>query len=169
MFALPFSTTELVIGAGIFFAALSMAVLLSVRKKHPFPYERVPSILTPAEQQFYKVLKSVMQGRVIILSKVRIADILRVRGGSGRKDFWRHFSKISQKHIDFVLLEPQHFTTLCLIELDDKSHGQFHRRKRDEFVNRIMARAGIPLYRFTVRRQYDGAEILQRLSACLRF
>lgn len=164
----PFTSSEIVTATGILFAVFSIAVLLSVRNKYPYPYERVPSILTPPEQQFYKVLQSVLKGRVLIMPKVRIADILKVKSSISRKDFWRHFTKISQKHIDFVLLDPQRFTTLCLIELDDKSHEQFNRRKRDEFVNRIMAEAGIPLYRFSVRRHYDRAEILQTLNACLR-
>lgn len=165
---LLFTPIEITTVTGIFFVLLLMAVLLSIRGKHPYPYERIPSILNPPEQRFYKILKSVVGQQVIIFSKVRIADILKVKNSSKHKDFWRHFSKISQKHIDFVLLDPKHFTTLCLIELDDKSHGYFHRRKRDEFVNRIMAQSGIPLYRFAVRRHYNRAEILQKLSVCLR-
>ena len=101
------------------------------------------------------------------MAKVRIADLLEVRKSIKQKYFWSYFSKISQKHIDFVLIDPQTFITLCAIELDDKSHLKLDRMKRDRFVNQVMAQTGIPLYRFSVRRRYDRSEILERLKGCL--
>lgn len=136
-----------------------------MRKKEGTPYDCAPSLLTPPEQYFYKVLSSVIQDRAIIMAKVRIADILRVRSDIPEKTFWRHFSQISQKHIDFVLIHPQTFETLCLIELDDKSHTKSDRIKRDRFVNQIMYKAGLPLHRFQVRRRYSRDNISEMLRA----
>lgn len=100
------------------------------------------------------------------MAKVRVADLLKVRRSINKKHFWSYFSKISQKHIDFVLVDPQTFTTLCAIELDDKSHLNPDRMKRDRFVNQVMAETGIRLYRFSVRRRYDRKEIFERLNKC---
>ena len=161
------SQPEIFIGTVVFFVLFLCVVVLLAKKKHTYPYERLPSVLTSPEQQFYKALAYAVQGRVIILAKVRIADILKVRRGIPRKSFWRHFSQISQKHIDFILIDPQSFDTLCLIELDDKSHARFDRMERDRFVNQIMAKAGLPLHRFPVRRRYDRTEILQALNVSL--
>lgn len=94
-------------------------------------------------------------------------EIVQLRRGIPHKSFWRYFSQISQKHIDFVLIDPQSFATLCLIELDDKSHARLDRMARDRFVNQIMEQTGIPLHRLPVQRRYDRAEILQTLNPCL--
>lgn len=164
MIGMPLVSDQIFIGTISFLAVMLCIVVLSARRNTIEPYERVNSILTPAEQHFYKVLSSALQGRALIMAKVRIADLLKVRPSVSRKNFWRHFSQISQKHIDFVVIDPQNFTTLCLIELDDKSHAQFDRIKRDKFVNRIMAQTGLPLYRIPVRCRYDLATLLNMIG-----
>ena len=167
MINLPFTLQQLLIGGITFVVFLLFVVVLPARHTSAKPYERLPSILTPSEQHFYKVLSSVVKEQAIIMAKVRVADLLKVRRSMSKKHFWSYFSKISQKHIDFVLIDPQTFITLCVIELDDKSHLNLDRMKRDRFVNQIMAQTGIPLYRFSVRRRYDRSEILERLKGCL--
>ncbi len=167
MIYLSFSQPEIITGTAIFFMILLCAVVLLAKKKHGNPYERIQSILTPPEQRFYKALSFAVKDRAIITAKVRIADIIKVRHTIPRHSFWRHFSQISQKHIDFVLIDSQDFRTLCLIELDDKSHGRFDRIQRDRFVNQVMAQTEIPLHRFPVQRRYDCAEILRALIGSL--
>ena len=166
-FDIQFMQPEIIIGLAILAAVALYQIILIVLKRRIKPYERLDSILTAPEQRFYKVLQSALGGRALIMSKVRIADLIKVRRTIARRNFWRHFSKISQKHIDFVLVDPRTFETLCLIELDDKSHARRNRVQRDQFVNRIMAQTGIPLYRFPVRRHYNAAEILNTLSPAL--
>jgi len=163
---LPFTSQQLLIGGIVFIVLLLFVVVLPVRQTAAKPYERLPSILTPSEQHFYKILSSVVKEQAIIMAKVRVADLLKVRRSINKKYFWSFFSKISLKQIDFVLIDPQTFTTLCVIELDDKSHLKLDRMKRDRFVNQVMEQTGIPLYRFSVRRRYDRSEILKRLNDC---
>ena len=163
MFEIPFTSQQLLIGGIIL---LFIVVVVLVRSTSANPYQQLTSILTPSEQNFYKVLSSTVNGRAIIMAKVRIADLLKVRSNIKKKHFWSHFSKISQKHIDFVLIDPVTFKTICLIELDDKSHLRLGRSNRDKFVNRIMEQTGIPLYRFRVQRRYNRSDILQILSPC---
>lgn len=167
MIDIPFTPHQLLAGAVCFILLLFALVIFPARKNYAQPYERMTSILTPSEQQFYKVLFSVLEGRAIIMSKVRIADLLKVQKSIRKKYFWSYFSKISQKHMDFVLIDPQTFSTLCVIELDDKSHSKFDRMKRDKFINQIMAQTGIPLLRFSVRRRYDRGEIFEKIENCL--
>ncbi len=166
---ISFTSQQLLIGGIAFIVFLLFVVVLLARETSAKPYERLPSILTASEQYFYKVLLSVVKEQAIIMAKVRVADLLKVRRSIRKKHFWSYFSKISQKHIDFVLVDPQTFTTLCVIELDDKSHLNFDRMERDRFVNQVMAQVGIPLYRFRVQRRYDRSDILQILSSCLSY
>lgn len=167
MFDLSFTPQHLFIGGVAFIAFLFVVLVLPTRRISATPYERMTSILSPAEQHFYKVLSSTIGRRAIIMAKVRIADILKVNGRTKQKHFWSHFSKISQKHIDFVLLDPSTFKTIGLVELDDKSHYQFSRKQRDVFINQVMEQVGIPLYRFRVQRRYDRSEILEELEPSL--
>jgi len=169
MFDFPFNSQQLFVGSIGLIALLLIVVVFPVRNTSANPYQRLTSILTPSEQHFYKVLSSTIKGQAIIMVKVRIADLLKVRSTIKQKHFWSYFSKISQKHIDFVLIDPTTFKTICLIELDDKSHLRLGRSNRDKFVNRIMAQTGIPLYRFRVQRKYDRSDILQALSSCLSY
>lgn len=167
MFEIPFTSQQLFIGGIALITLMFVVVVFPAKNTSANPYERLSSILTPPEQHFYKVLSSTIKGQAIVMGKVRIADLLKVRSTIKQKHFWSYFSKISQKHIDFVLIDPTTFKTICLIELDDKSHLQLGRSNRDKFVNRIMAQTGIPLYRFRVQRRYDRSDILQTLSSCL--
>lgn len=164
---LSLTSQELLIGMALVVFLFSIIVLLA-QYRSAKPYERNPSILTPSEQRFYKALSSVVKERAIIMAKVRVADLLKVKRSINRKYFWSHFSKISQKHIDFVLIYPMTYQTLCVIELDDKSHLNFDRMKRDQFINQIMAQTGIPLCRFRVQRRYDRGEILAKLDSYLK-
>ena len=167
MFYIPFPPEQLAIGMSIFIGLALLWVLWSCKKGQYLPYERLDSVLTPPEQYFYRCLISTLKDRALIMPKVRIADIIKVRRSVPRQYFWRHFSKISQKHIDFVLIDPQTFRTLCVIELDDKSHVRIDRMQRDWFVNKVMAQTGIPIYRFPVRRRYNRSEIFHVLRPSL--
>lgn len=94
------------------------------------------------------------------MCKVRLADIVTCsetawRRGSG--------SPIAQKHLDFVLCDVHSTRFLAAIELDDRSHHRPDRRKRDRFVNRVLAEAGIDLIRFRARSRYCAIAIRQRV------
>lgn len=164
---IPFTTEQFTIGMATCITLTLLWVLWSSRKGQYRPYERLNSILTAPEQYFYRCLLSLLKDRVLIMPKVRIADIIKVRRHIPQQYFWQHFSKISQKHIDFVLVDPQTFKTLCVIELDDKSHVRVDRMQRDWFINKIMAQTGIPIYRFPVRRRYNRAKIFHVIRPSL--
>ena len=131
---MTYTPEHVMLGAVALLGISFVVIVLPALKKHTRPYERINSILTPAEQHFYKVLFSALNGRVLIMAKVRIADVLRVKHPMSDKAFLGRFSKISQKHIDFVLIDLTTFKTLCVIELDDKSHSRPHRILRDRFI-----------------------------------
>ena len=92
------SQPEIFIGTAVFFVLFLCVAVLLAKKTHAEPYERLPSVLTPPEQQFYKALASAVQGRAIIMAKVRIADILKVRRGIPRNRFGGTFKNITEAH-----------------------------------------------------------------------
>ncbi len=56
-------------------------------------------------------------------------------------------NKIDRKHVDFVLCDPHTMRPLVGIELDDATHGRVSRQARDEFVDEVLAAAGLFLER----------------------
>lgn len=169
MFNFPLSSFHFFIGGVGFTVFLFFIVLIPVAQTHRKFYEAIETILSPAEQHFYKVLKSVVDERTIIFVKVRLADLVKVNRKIKKQYFWTYHSKIAQKHIDYILIDPITFKLICAIELDDKSHLKFDRFKRDRFVNSVMHKTGIPLVRFKVRRRYNRDEIREKLNPYLTY
>jgi very-short-patch-repair endonuclease len=46
-----------------------------------------------------------------------------------------------------------------VVELDDKSHTQSERQDRDEFIDKALAAAKIPVFHFTAKRTYTIQEL----------
>src|SRR4051794_38380384 len=69
----------------------------------PLPYYAQRYFFSVAERKFYEALKAAVPPSHTIFAKVRIADLVGIRKGTGA---WRtHFNKISCKHADFVLCD----------------------------------------------------------------
>ena len=128
--------------------------------------EPVESLVTPAEQKFYQALDEAIDGRLMILSKVRLADLLSVTSES-RSARYRIFRSIASKHVDFVLVEAEDLRPLAAIELDDPTHLRPDRRKRDELLDDLFAKAQLPLLRFKTASTYNPRSIEARVEAAL--
>jgi hypothetical protein len=63
------------------------------------------------------------------------------------KDYYHYFNKINKKSVDFVLADKNTLETIQVIELDDWTHKRTDRKKRDEFVERLLENSGIKIYR----------------------
>jgi hypothetical protein len=129
--------------------------------------EPVDTLLTSTEQKFYEALDTAIDGRLIILSKVRIADLFRVTSAS-RSARHRIFWSIACKHVDFVLAEAENLRPLAAIELDDSSHQRADRRRRDELVDDLFEKAALPLLRFRAAAVYSPRMIEERVEAALK-
>ncbi len=125
--------------------------------------EPVDTLLTAAEQKFYEALDSAIDGRLLILTKVRIADLFQVTSAS-RSARHRVFQSIACKHVDFVLAEAENLRPLAAIELDDSSHQRADRRLRDELLDDLFQKAAFPLLRFRTASVYSPRMIEQRVE-----
>jgi very-short-patch-repair endonuclease len=97
--------------------------------------------------------------------KVRLCDLIDCAADARRKGFW---SKIAQKHIDFVVVDAGDTAIRLAIELDDRSHDRKDRRDRDAFVDGALAAAGIPIFRVPAAMTYDPRVIRTGLQEALR-
>lgn len=144
-------------------AAISAAIIATLkqrlRRKQPTPYEREDALLTPAERSFFGVLEDAVGAQFRLFAKVRLADVVRVKRGMDRSSRQTAFNAIQSKHIDFLACNPHNMAIQFAVELDDKSHERQSRKERDDFVDRALAAAGVPIFRFTAKRGYSIQEI----------
>ena len=153
---LPLIGLLLLAGIG---AAIIAALKQRLRRKQPTPYEKEDALLTPAEQSFFRVLEDAVGAQFRLFAKVRLADVVRVKRGMDRSSWQTAFNAIQSKHIDFLACNPHNMAIQFAVELDDKSHERQSRKERDDFVDRALAAAGVPIFRFTAKRGYSVQEI----------
>jgi very-short-patch-repair endonuclease len=143
-------------------AALVVIGLIAriLRNHEPaFPYVPAEALLTEAETAFFASLQLAVGEDFVLFSKVRLADVIEVRPGLVRKFRMRAFNRICGKHLDFVICDPESFTVLGAIELDDKSHQQSNRRERDTFIDKALSAAGIPILHMPAQRRYSALKL----------
>ena len=129
------------------------------------PYRVRDDFLSPAEFSFYKILSSLGGTRLTIQSKVRLADVFFV---SRPNENMTYFSRIAQKHLDFLVCDSVTMKPLLGIELDDSSHQRDDRQERDDFVERVFQVAGLPLLRLPVQREYNTREVAAKIAPLLK-
>jgi Protein of unknown function (DUF2726) len=125
--------------------------------------EPVQTLLTAAEQKFYEALDAAIDGRLVILSKVRVADLFIITSSNGPARY-RVFRSIACKHVDFVLAEAANLQPIAAIELDDSSHQRADRRLRDQLLDDLFEKAAFPLLRFRTAATYSPRLIEARVG-----
>ena len=153
------------------FAGAGVILLLIRVVRHflqPTVYvEPVDTLLTATEQKFYEALDTAIDGRLLILSKVRIADLFHVTSASPSARY-RVFRSIACKHVDFVLADAENLRPLAAIELDDSSHQRADRRLRDELLDDLFQKAAFPLIRFRTAAAYSPRMIEERVDEVVK-
>ena len=145
---------------------LFMLVWRALRHANPFsraPYERQQFFLSPAEKAFFDVLDALVGEDIVICPKPAVREVLRVKANV-RRNRQRYFNWISQKHVDFVLCDRQTMQILCAVELDDRSHERADRRRRDAFMDKAFAKAGLALFHIPCRKSYGAKELNELCS-----
>lgn len=110
-----------------------------------YRYNRKYFIMTEREQEFYKKLKLVCGDSILIFPQIHLSSLFfhNVKG----QNFKLAFRFINRLSVDFVLVDSRNFKTLLAIELDDSTHNEKDRIKRDLIVNDIFEKANFPLLR----------------------
>ncbi len=120
-----------------------------VEKSEEFPYIR-KLLLSSYEYKFYKIIKPIADKyNLHILSKVRLIDFVGVKRGLKGNEAFGFISKIKQKHVDFLICNPDNLYPLAVIELDDSTHQSLKSQENDKLKNQVLNSAGIKIYRIT--------------------
>lgn len=131
------------------------------RQRRGARFERVRYLLSAGEMRFFRELEAAVP-EFSIMMKVRAAALLRPVGGC-EEERERAFRKVSQKEFDFVLLKQSY--VVAAIELDDRTHELPERRARDKFLDAACKKAGLPLIRVRVVRDYGREELRKAVFA----
>lgn len=117
--------------------------------------------MTRTESEFFLKLDHVVSERYRVFPQVHLSALLdhKVKG----QDWKFAFRHINGKSVDFVLCDKETLRPTYAIELDDLTHEQSDRRKRDLEVERIFKEANLPLVRFK-NKSVSETEIIQALA-----
>lgn len=129
------------------------------------PYFSRETLLSDGELAFYRVLLPSLPRGLAICMKVRLSDVINCSGQAWRQGWG---ARISQKHLDFVLIDAETTAIRLVIELDDRTHQRKDRRERDIFVDSALDCAGVPILRVPAAAQYDAKDLRTALTMMLR-
>lgn len=131
------------------------------RPKTPVAYRRVERFFTASEQAFFDKLLKAVGSRYVIMSKVRLLDLVDPIGDELERFAGK--GRVAQKHLDFVLLRPGTYEIVAALELDGLSHLKLKQLRRDEQKTRTLESVGIPLLRFSSMEVHTPEMIWERL------
>ncbi|MBW5291196.1 MAG: putative queD like [Candidatus Ruthia sp. Asou_11_S2] len=148
---------------------IAILLLLSgfAQASNAYQYQKQQALFTKAEINLLKVLEQVViNPNLAIYGKIRVADILKpvINKNVNRKKWWAAFSKISQKHVDYVIVDKHDYSVVCVIELNDRSHNRKATQKRDKFMRKAYASANIELVEIKAARHYFVNDLLEQFS-----
>jgi hypothetical protein len=135
-------------------------------KEEGIRFERKEYLYSPAERSFLGILEQALDSQYRIFGKVRLGDIVKPAKGLTPSKRATASNRINQKHVDFVICSATDLALLGVVELDDQSHGREDRVKRDEFVDRALAAAKIPVIHFSAQKGYNLLEVSTKLEEC---
>jgi hypothetical protein len=148
-----------------------LAVIVALLKKQSagpsedVTYEARQKLFSAAERSFFGVLEQAVAGQFRVMGKIRLGDLIQPVKGLSRSRRTGGWNRIHQKHVDFVLCRPDTLDVAAVVELDDASHRRKDRVERDEFVDKALSTAGIPIVHFAVCKGYSVQDISAKLGA----
>jgi hypothetical protein len=132
-----------------------------------YPYALRKEFLSPAEHNFFSVLKTTVADQALISIKTGLGDLFDAMS-KDPSEFRIYRNKIDRKHVDFLLCDPKTVCPLVGIELDDKSHQRSDRQARDQLVEHVFQAAGLPLVRIPAKPAYSVTELNKQLQPYLK-
>jgi len=149
----------------IFFLALALFKKTDRKAPLDFPYQSKDVLCSPAERSFLGALDKIVGKRYRIFAKVRLADIIDVQKGLSISARQSAFNRIAGKHIDFIVCNANDLSIIGAIELDDKTHRGRGRHERDQFLDRTLKAAGVPVLRIKTQSSYSIKDIFSKIDS----
>ena len=128
------------------------------------PYFPREYLLSKGELAFYHAMRQVLPPHLHVSFKARLSDVIGCPGWAWKQGFG---SRISQKHLDFVVVDANTTAVRFVVELDDRTHQRRDRQARDLFLNQALAAAGVPIVRVPAAASYDLARLRDHIRGAV--
>lgn len=116
-------------------------------------------LMSEYEKYFYEILSKNFAQEYIIMPQVNLASII-----EKIKDFPKQYQNELYRNIDFGIFDINSMKPLLLIEINDKTHNQPDRIKRDLKVKEICNQANIKLITFYTKYENKPNYIVSRIK-----
>jgi len=149
--------------------AVAAALLISRFSHHgnPFPFHKKQQLFTLVERSFLQLLERAVGDKYKIINRVKLADVLELKGNTDEKSRRSAMQKLNAKYLDYVLCNSEDMSIVAVVDLVNNSNLQGHKAVPDWFVQGALETAGIPYVRMKVKAGYTVADIQQGLAAKL--
>lgn len=134
--------------------------LRSLDHSRSYSYKQEPTLFSHSERIFFGVLEQVLGSDYKVFGKVHAADLLEPRDRVVRQ---AALSRITGKHVDFVVCDAEDLSIIGVIELGDNSRHRYSRRKRDAFVDSAFASAELPVLHFPATAPYTLSAVREAI------
>lgn len=125
-----------------------------------FLYNVRKTLISKSEQSFYNVIKSVVPIGYCVFPQINLASII------DRTDESRFHNELF-RNVDFLITDSEYHPKF-IIEINDQSHLNSERKKRDEKVQRICEEAGIPILKLWTSYGANPEYIKKRINETLQ-
>ncbi len=125
-----------------------------------YSYSSKKQIMTNAEKIFYDKLLATIGDSHYIVPQAHLSMFIdhKIKGQN-----WKGaFSVINGKSVDFLIVEKATQKPVLAIELDDYTHGQPERVRRDAIVDEILRKANLPVQRYANNDHIQALNILRK-------
>lgn len=129
------------------------------REQPEFRYESRKSLITANEQLFFKALQELIPQGYHVFPQINLATFIeRTDNAAYRNELFRN--------VDFLVTDAA-FAPKIAVEINDPSHHDMERRKRDEKVAMICEEAGVPLVTLWTNYGVNREYIQKRITTAL--
>ena len=123
--------------------------------------------MSKAERSFFGVLEQVTDSsKYHIFPQVSLGNLVDIEKGT--RPYQTHHNRVDRKSVDFVLCDKSALSPVLAVELDDASHDREDRQERDAFVDRVLAKAGLPLLHVRAQAAYDPKQLSASIGEAVR-
>ena len=128
-------------------------------KNEPEKKYQSKQLMTQCEKYFYDILVENFSKDYLIMPQVNLATII-----NKNKDFPNQYQNELYRNIDFGIFDKVNMQPLLLIEINDKTHEQPDRIKRDLKVKEICNEANIKLITFYTKYDNKKQYVIDRIK-----
>lgn len=122
-------------------------------------YDPKESLISKSEQGYYEAIKSALPEDNLVFPQINLASFIE------RTDNSRYHNELF-RNVDFLITDKS-YAPKAVVEINDQSHLDDERKKRDEKVKNICEEAGIPVIKFWTSFGVNQKYISEKLSEVL--